>query len=129
MEELERKLGGKETTEGYEATIRTLRLELAFERMATTSRINDIEAAWRLAAGDLKAVDVKDGKVDGKRLADIVDHIAKRYPYLVDDSSSEENVVAATGSSGRPVNGKRKSNVGMDRQALEKRFPALRRVR
>lgn len=43
LEEMKRKLEGKQSTEDYESTIRNLRLELAFERMATTSRINDVK--------------------------------------------------------------------------------------
>ncbi len=128
VEELTRKVEGKQTNDNYERTIRSLRLELAWERAATAAHISDIEAAWRLAADDLAGVKVEDGKVDTERLRQIVDHVAQRYPYLTDDyAPGDPNVVTATSPSGRPMNGKKESNVGTDRRVLEKRFPALRR--
>lgn len=128
VEDLTRKVAGKQTNDDYEKTIRSLRLELAWERAATGAHISDIEAAWRLAADDLAGVKVEDGKVDTERLQQIVDHVAQRYPYLTDDYAPDDaNVVTATSPSGRPVNGKKDSQLGTDRRALEKKFPALRR--
>ncbi len=127
VEELTRKVEGKQTNDDYEKTIRSLRLELAWERAATGAHISDIEAAWRLAADDLAGVKVEDDKVDTERLQQIVDHVAQRYPYLTDDYAPDDANVTATSPSGRPMNGKKESQLGTDRRALEKKFPALRR--
>jgi hypothetical protein len=130
-EEAEAKAGDAET-------VRTLRLELGFERLATKARISDIEAAWRLVEDDLRAVKIEDDQVDAERLQQIVDHVVERYPYLRDDyapskeegegdPSSSPSDHSTNAASGRPVNGRRKSDAGTDFGALAKKFPALRR--
>ncbi len=119
-------------------TVRTLRLELAFERLATRAKITDIEAAWRLVEDDLKAVKVEDDQVDAERMQQIVDHVVERYPYLRDDYASQKEEgegdppsspsgTSTNAASGRPVNGRRRSDAGADFGALARKFPALRR--
>ncbi len=120
-------------------TVRTLRLELSFERLATRAKITDIEAAWRLVEDDLKAVTVDEGQVDAERMQQIVDHVVERYPYLRDDYAPQKDTegegdppsspsgTSTNAASGRPVNGRRRSDAGADFGALARKFPALRR--
>lgn len=118
-----------------EDTVRTLRLELSFERLATRAKITDIETARRLVEDDLKGVKVEDGKVDGDRMQQIVDHVVERYPYLRDDYSPQKDTGEADppslpsdqSTSGRPVNGRRRSDAGIDARAIAKKYPALSR--
>ncbi len=132
-EEAEAKVGDANAGE----TVRTLRLELSFERLATRAKITDIEAAWRLVEDDLKAVNIDDeGVVDAERMQQIVNHVVERYPYLRDDyapqkeegdPSSSPSGTSTNAASGRPVNGRRRSDAGADFGALARKFPALRR--
>ncbi len=132
-EEAEAKVGDANAGE----TVRTLRLELAFERLATRAKITDFEAAWRLVEDDLKAVNINDdGVVDAERMQQIVDHVVERYPYLRDDYAPAKDSDGdppsspsgtSSGASGRPVNGRRRSDAGADFGALARKFPALRR--
>lgn len=128
---------GKKNT-GDSDTVRTLRLELSFERLATKAKVRDIEAAWKLVGDDIRAVTVDDdGVVDAKRMGEIVDHVVERYPYLRDDyapSTDEASSLSPSGqststegASGRPMNGRRKQTGATDFGALSKKFPALRR--
>ncbi len=100
------------------------------------SQVSDIEAACRLVEDDLKAVKVEDDQVDSERLQQIVDHVVERYPYLRDDYAPErEGSTEGDHSSrpsdrsisGRPVNGRRRTDAGADFGALTRKFPALRR--
>lgn len=135
LDELKGKGGKSDDSE----TVRRLRLELSFERLATKAKISDIEAAWRLVEDDLKAVKVEDDRVDAERLQQIVDHVVERYPYLRDDyapqkdkdtegdPSSSPSDTSTNATSGRPINGRRRSDTGLDARTLTAKFPALTR--
>ncbi len=133
MNEWRKRAEEAEAKAGDTETVRRLRLELSFERLATRAKITDIEAAWRLVEDDLKAVNINDdGVVDAERMQQIVDHVVERYPYLRDDYAPAKDTDGDPSSSpsdpspsGRPVNGRRRSDAGADFGALAKKFPAL----
>ncbi len=138
MNEWRKRAEEAEAKAGDTETVRTLRLELSFERLATRAKITDIEAAWRLLEDDLKAVNINDeGAVDAERMQQIVDHVVERYPYLRDAYAPQKDAEgypssspidgSANATSGRPVNGRRRSDAGTDFGALAKKFPALTR--
>lgn len=112
--------------------VRTLTLRLAFNSAATSVKLTDIDAAWKLAADDLTAVDVaEDGSVDKDRLGQIVAHVAERYPYLTSAPTPAAAGTAdhfpPTGPSGHPTNGAKKDTKKLDEGALVAKFPALAR--
>ncbi len=130
--EAEARVKELEGTAGVKEEVRSLRLRLAFERAARTVHLEDLDAAWKLAEDDLKVVDVQeDGTVDTDRLADVVAHVAHRYPYLVEEEQassdrSEGYDPPPSLPSGRPMNGRKKTKSQLDAEALAQRFPALR---
>lgn len=112
--------------------VRALRLELAAIKHNATrpEPFKDVEAA--MAMVDLSAVTVdEDGTVSG--LDDALDYVAKKYPYMVDDSGGAparpEDDDTIRRASGRQTNGPRNKATGYNRSALEGKFPALRRRR
>lgn len=120
---------------GLADTVRSLRLRIAFNALAGDANLTDTEAAWKLAADDLVAVQVdEDGTVDADRLGQIVDHVAERYPYLASapvpaTTTTPTDTFPPSGPSGRPTNSKRKETGGLDVGRLEAKFPALGRHR
>ena len=120
--------------EGLAAQVRSLTLRIAFNALAGDAELNDLDAAWKLAADDLTVVDVaEDGTVDTERLAQIVAHVAERYPYLASApapaTSPSADAFPPTEPSGRQTNGPRKQTNGLNVALLESKFPALRRGR
>lgn len=109
---------------------RSLRVRLAWERATTNARLRDADAAWALAQDDLQAVEITDGKVDTNRIGEIVNHVIKRYPYLVAEDEPETQVADGfpdTQPSGRRTDGKvRQQGAAVDLAALQRKFPALR---
>jgi hypothetical protein len=112
--------------------VRALRLELAAIKHNATrpEPFKDVEAA--MAMVDLSAVTLgDDGTVSG--LDDALDYVAKKYPYMVDDSGTAPARPAADDlpmrPSGRQTNGRRGDGSGYNRSTLEGKFPALRRRR
>lgn len=68
--------------------------------------------------------------MDAERMQQIVDHVVERYPYLRDDyapstEGDPSSSPSVSSASGRPVNGRRRSDAGADFGALAKKFPAL----
>ena len=111
-------------SEALTAENQTLRLRLAFERIG--SDFADVEAAWKLAHDDLTTVTFgDDGTPDINRVSEIVGHVAKQYPYLV-TADEPEPATRPSGTSGRPMNGKRKVETGTTDKQLAVKFPALR---
>lgn len=107
--------------------VRTLTLRLAFITAAHAADLTDTDAAWKLAADDLRAVEVgEDGTVDANRLTQIVDHVTNRYPYL---TSAPFPAAADRFPPPRtPADAGRGGRVGaLDTASLAKKFPALRR--
>lgn len=120
--------------EGLAAQVRSLTLRIAFNALAGDAELNDLDAAWKLAADDLTVVDVaEDGTVDTERLAQIVAHVAERYPYLASVSApatpAKADAFPPTEPSGRPTNGRKKQIGGLNVELLESKFPALRHKR
>lgn len=119
--------------EGLTEQVRTLTLRLAFNGLAGDAELTDLDAAWKLAADDLRAVEVaEDGTVDTSRLGQIVQHVADRYPYLTSSpppaTTTSTDAFPPTEPSGRSTNGRRhRSDPSM--ALLEAKFPALRRRR
>jgi hypothetical protein len=112
--------------------VRTLTLRLAFNGLAGEAELSDLDAAWKLAADDLRAVEVaEDGKVDTDRLGQIVQHVAQRYPYLTSSpppaTTTSTDAFPPTEPSGRSTNGKRQRTADPTAAVLQTKFPALRR--
>jgi hypothetical protein len=112
------------------STVRDLTAQVAFFRDAART-IDDLEAAWKLA--DRSALTLSDdGEVEG--VDEVLASLIERYPYLkakpagdVDPGLTEK--FPALIPSGRPTNGKRRNDEGVDVKALAKKFPALGRRR
>jgi len=121
-----------EQGDGDAEALRSTRLELAFLRAAIEREepITDLDTAWDLAnvRGFLDAVEIEeDGTAPG--MAEALDRIAGRYPWLVNDDAEPPDDDTPPGKpSARPVNRQRQRGVE-GRAGLEKRFPALRRRR
>lgn len=114
--------------------VRTLTLRIAFNGLAGNASLTDLDAAWKLAADDLRAVEVaEDGTVDSQRLGQIVAYVAERYPYLAAAApparTTDPDVFPQTQPSGRPTNGRRLQGSGLDVNRLEAKYPALARRR
>ncbi|MGI9121207.1 MAG: hypothetical protein ACR2G7_14005 [Acidimicrobiales bacterium] len=115
--------------------VRTLTLRIAFNGLAGDANVTDLEAAWKLAADDLRAVDIADdGAVDTERLGQIVAHVAERYPYLASapapaTTTSTDAFPPTEPSGSRLGSGKRRHTGGLDVARLEAKFPALRQMR
>jgi hypothetical protein len=115
-------------------TVRALRIELAWVKanQARPEPFRDVEAAMKMV--DLGAVQVDEaGAVTG--LDEAMAYVAKKYPYMVDDSGSSAPTPRPTYDtpdtpSGRPNNGSREGGrETLSRANLELKFPALRRAR
>ena len=127
LEQLRKTVGN---AKGAEDTIRTLRMENVFLRLAADT-FHDSAAAFKLA--DLSKVEVDDdGIITG--MEDVVDHLADSHPYLI----REPDAVADTDwqppdlPSGRPMNGPRHNpavKAAASDAALLRKYPALRRQR
>jgi hypothetical protein len=121
--------GGEAAGKGSAETIRSLRLQLAFLKanLTRTEPFKDVEAAMRMV--DFGGVQVDEsGTVTG--LDEAIAYVAKKYPYMVNDSPATRLASApADVASGRPNNGARKGPEVLNRAVLEKKFPALRRGR
>jgi hypothetical protein len=127
IKELEGQDGNADT-----GALRSTRLELAFLKVAIEREepIGDLDTAWDLAnvRGFLDAVEIEeDGAASG--MAEALDRIADRYPWLVDDDALPgDDDAPPSRPGGRPVTPKRHRGTET-RAGLEKRFPALRRRR
>lgn len=114
---------------GNDEQVRQLRIELAATKanLARPEPFKDLDAA--LALLDLGGIQVDDdGNVVGVDQA--LDFVARKYPYMVDDSGGTTTDRPSPADlpdrpSGRMTNGPKKQP-GYDRALLEKRFPALR---
>lgn len=108
-----------------EGALLTAAVEVAFVRAAVAAGVTDVEAAWRLADLDDVTLD-EDGVIVGADEA--VDALKARYPYLVVGAAPapERTQPPSASTSGKKMNGQKKTNPGLDRAALAKRFPALR---
>jgi hypothetical protein len=113
--------------------VRTLTIRLAFNTLAGDANLTDLDAAWKLAADDLRAVQVgEDGTVDTDRLGQIVAHVAERYPYLTTAPAPAKTPTDAfppSLASGRPTNTRKRDRSHLDAGYLEAKFPALARRR
>lgn len=106
--------------------MRTLALRTGFNEAARKAAVEDVDAAWKLAADEVKGLTfAEDGAVDDRRLHDIVRTVTRRHPGLLDtpDEGGAENLLP----SGRPTNGRRRTGDAGTAAALAKKFPALRR--
>ncbi|HRW36896.1 MAG TPA: hypothetical protein P5254_04305, partial [Aquihabitans sp.] len=88
--------------------VRTLTIRLAFNTLAGDANLTDLDAAWKLAADDLRAVEVgEDGTVDTDRLGQIVSHVTERYPYFANTptpATTTTDTFPPGVPSGRPTN-------------------------
>lgn len=105
------------------------KVELAFVK-AVGRRFADVDAAFKLL--DKSAIEVaKDGEISG--LDEAIDALAESNPFLLtgDDETEDEDPFKATRSrtSSRKFNGPRRpTTTGLDRAALQRKFPSLRRL-
>ena len=134
IKELEAEGGLKQQVATLTDDNRSLRLRLVFERAASIVGCKDMDAAWKLAAEGLAAVDVKDDTVDENKVGEIVTHLTERHPYFFawddeqDTGTADKKDAFPQEASGRPMNGKRHtSDSTTDTAVLAKRFPALHR--
>ncbi len=102
--------------------------------LATTGKVTDSEAAWKLA--DMSKVLVEDdGTVKG--MDEAIAAVVKQYPYLQpEDSGSVDDTTKALRErfpalepSGRPMNSRPQGDNPVNTAALERKFPALRNRR
>jgi hypothetical protein len=126
LEQLRKTAGN---AKGADATIRTLRMENTFLRLAADT-FHDSAAVFKLA--DLSKVQVSDdGTITG--MQDVVDQLADSHPYLIrePDAIPDEDWQAPDLPSGRPMNGPRRSagKAGANDTALIKKYPALQHRR
>jgi hypothetical protein len=126
--EKDRADGAEARATSLEELVQGLVAQNAFLR-AAGGTITDVDAAWKLADQASLTVN-EDGTVDG--IEDVLAQVTARYPYLTTKPSDVDPVLAnkfpALLPSGRPTNGKRRSDTqGMDLAALAARFPALGR--
>jgi len=110
--------------EALGSTVRDLRLQVAF-LSANEFTWHDPEDALRLA--DMDGVEIDDdGKVIG--LKDALKKLATSKPHLVKKEQSSDDDEDEGKPSGSTQNGKRKGDKkALDREALAKKYPALRR--
>ena len=126
LEQLRKTVGN---AKGAEDTIRTLRMENVFLRLAADT-FHDSAAAFKLA--DLSKVEVTDdGTITG--MEDVVDQLADSHPYLVrqPDTVAEDGLAATRPAQRspdeRPTQATRKAEASD--AALYKKYPALQRRR
>jgi chromosome segregation ATPase len=127
----------KDKTEVEKATARVAELEAKQAEMENELQQERIQNAflasnkytWHnperaLALVDLNDVKINDdGKVDG--LDKALEKLAKSDPYLI--KSSDDGGTPPAGASGTPAGSGSKGGKGADRDALLKKYPALRR--
>lgn len=120
------------TIAGQADTIKSQAVRLAFFESGSAAQFRDPAVALRLLRDDLKDVEVNDdGEADSKAIKDAAEALLKASPYLKagdgDDDGGDGDDDEVVNPSGRQTNGKKKSKDDLDREALAKKFPALRR--
>lgn len=109
----------------YEETasaLASLRLENAFLKV---NAVDWHDPALAMTQVDLSGVMDEDGEIDDKKLKAAVENLAKTKPFLVKGEAEPKNPKVPSGT---PVgSGGRGSKKDLDRAALEKKYPALRR--
>lgn len=125
--EKERADGAEERANELETALREAHMFNAF-LLASNGQVADADAAWKLAEKSEVTID-DDGKVSG--MDEVVAATLQRYPYLspkpVEEPGSLADKFPALQPSGRQTNGKAKPKDGLNRRALESKFPALGR--
>lgn len=114
-----------------EAELRALRVRTAFlaANAGRPEPFKDPDVAYGLVT-EREGIDVEDdGTVVGLEAA--MDAVATKYPYLVDDSKVVEPESAKAKINGIPdlgrgFGGRRRPTNGLTREALAKKYPALR---
>lgn len=108
--------------DALQSQVGQLQLEIAFLTDNTYSWQNPKRA---LQLADLSEVEIKDGKVKG--LDKALEALAKSDPYLLKSKEDKgENDEGAGGPTGQQHNRKKGEKTGSDRNALMKKYPALR---
>lgn len=114
--------------DGLQEENQTLRMRLAVLTSAG-SRFNDPEDVLRFV--DYTDIADDDGEIDKKAVKSALDDLAKNKPYLLRQEGGEGEGGEGEGgetpppSTPNPRGGKRKDSI--DRETLEKKYPALRR--
>lgn len=114
---------GRPDNELQEA-LASARLELAFFKAnhQRAEPFKDLDVVWEM--GDFDAVTFNDeGEAVG--LVEAMDHLAERYPYLVDDSKVEVEEPEVPPTSGSSTNRMRKPAARFSRKSLEAKYPEL----
>lgn len=103
-----------------------LKVRLAVLTAPEASKFYDLEDV--LLRVDLESFVDDDGNIDSKKVSAALKDLAESKKHLVRESEEEEEEEGSKGppATGRPKNKKKKSD-GLDRSALEKKYPALRR--
>jgi hypothetical protein len=127
-QELEAQLNGSKTVgevnaqlkqqlESAQAIIKNLSIRQAFEKAAREEGIGDVDAAFLLAADNLRDVSFDDKNIaDAVQVKSALKKVVDRHPSVLGTKDLQ--------ASGRPANGKLEPS---SRAALEAKFPALRR--
>lgn len=98
-----------------------LKLRSAFDKLAVKANFIDFDDAFAIIVGSKKVQFDEDGNPEG--IDELVKNAIKTKPYLV---KSEENSNGSKLPKTEPANGS-KGKDQLDREALMKKFPALRR--
>lgn len=83
--------------------------------------MDDVEAAWKLADQSLAQVD-DNGAVTGMK--ELVQSVIRNYPYL--ERQPDTQPLPLPGAGGSPANSRRNDTAIASREALAKKYPALR---
>lgn len=113
-----------------QGTVQQQAIRLAFFESGAAAQFRDPSVALRLLKDDLKDIEVdEDGSADADAIKSAAEALLATSPYLKvggdgDDGDDDDE---PSNPSGRKTNGKKKSKDELSKEALAKKFPALRR--
>ena len=118
-----------EERDTWKETAEQLAIQNHVNKVARKFNVSDVDYLEHLLVRN-KALELNED-LDIEGLEDKVKELVKEKPTLVasseDDEDEEEDRDSTATSSGRSVNGKKKTGKEADREALYKKYPALRR--
>jgi hypothetical protein len=116
----------KARADKFETLCKTQAVRLAFFESGAHALFRKSETAMKLL--DMSGIEPdEDGNVDSAEIMKRSQALLKTDSYLAADGSSSDEDDGDRKASGQPNNGSKKSNKEADREALMKKFPALRR--
>jgi len=109
--------------EKLKALVDSQALKVAWVESGAAALFKNPSAAFKLI--EIDQVEVKDGVADAKAIKELADSLAKSGDVVLASSSSGDED-GERNPSGAPTNGKVPNGKPASREALEKKFPALR---